>query len=335
MQLHNSQWGMMCPAETPVGKACGLVKNLALMVHITVGSAPDLILDRLKNLKLKEIEAPSNAEFGLFRDFSLNELHICTDYGRCRHPLFVVEKQRLLIKKRDITALENKESNWNDLLVKGFLEYIYAKEEENTLIAMTINDLHKKEETAMIAMTENDPEPVPFTHCEIHPSLIMGVFASIIPFPNRNQSIRNTYQSAMGKQAMGIYATNYQLRMDTGAYILCYPQKPLVTAKAMKNLPFEQLPAGTNAIVAIASYSGYNQGDSIIMNQSSIDRGLFRSLSFHTYKDEEKRMGTLVKESFGRLDRSNTMASTELGTALIFTASVNAGCLDVYRYSFL
>lgn len=135
-----------------------------------------------------------------------------------------------------------------------------------------------------------------FTHCEIHPSMILGVCASIIPFPDHNQSPRNTYQSAMGKQAMGIFATNYQQRLDTMANILFYPQKPMATTRAMEHLKFRELPAGQNAIVAILCYSGYNQEDSVIMNQSSIDRGLFRSLYYRTYSDKEKVIGGKVLE---------------------------------------
>ncbi|CAH1428945.1 unnamed protein product [Lactuca virosa] len=261
-QLHNSQWGMMCPAETPEGQACGLVKNLALMVYITVGSAASPILEFLEEWGTENLE-------------------------------------------KDIQNLQQRETpedgGWHDLVSNGFIEYIDTQEEETTMISMTINDL--------VSARENPGESYSdtYTHCEIHPSLILGVCASIIPFPDHNQSPRNTYQSAMGKQAMGIYVTNFQFRMDTLAYVLYYPQKPLVTTRAMEHLHFRELPAGINAIVAIACYSGYNQEDSVIMNQSSIDRGFFRSLFFRSYRDEEKKMGTLVKEDFCRPDRSNTL----------------------------
>ncbi|KAJ7556830.1 hypothetical protein O6H91_05G100400 [Diphasiastrum complanatum] len=341
-QLHNSHWGMMCPAETPEGQACGLVKNLALMAYITVGSAANPILVFLEEWSTENFEEISpavipqstkifvngcwvgihrdpehlvktlrqlrrqvdvNTEVGVVRDIRLKELRLYTDYGRCSRPLFIVEKQRLLIKKSHIQALQQKESpegGWFELVSKGFIEYVDTEEEETTMISMTISDLINARNNPNEAYSDT------YTHCEIHPSLILGVCGSIIPFPDHNQSPRNTYQSAMGKQAMGIYVTNYQLRMDTLAYVLYYPQKPLVTTRAMEHLHFRQLPAGINAVVAIACYSGYNQEDSVIMNQSSVDRGFFRSIFYRSYRDEEKKQGTLVKEEFERPNRENT-----------------------------
>lgn len=87
---------------------------------------------------------------------------------------------------------------------------------------------------------------------------------------------------------MGVYASNHFMRMDTLAHILYYPQKPLVCTKSMDLLHFKELPAGCNAVVAIACYTGYNQEDSIIMNKSSIDRGIFRSAFFRTYNDAKQ-----------------------------------------------
>lgn len=116
--------------------------------------------------------------------------------------------------------------------------------------------------------------------------MILGVCASCIPFPDHNQSPRNTYQSAMGKQAMGVYASNYTIRMDTLGHILYYPQKPLVETRAMELLNFKELPSGINSIVAIMCFTGYNQEDSIIFNQGAIDRGLFRSVFYRTYTEE-------------------------------------------------
>ena len=144
-----------------------------------------------------------------------------------------------------------------------------------------------------------------YTHCEIHPSMILGVCASIIPFPDHNQSPRNTYQSAMGKQAMGVYVSNFRQRMDTTAHVLSYPQRPLVTTKAMNYLKFKELPAGCNVVVAICCYSGYNQEDSLILNRSAIERGLFRSIFYRTYMDTEVRADTSLPRGNEELAMGN------------------------------
>ena len=213
-------------------------------------------------------------EISIVKDIRNREVRFSTEQGRVQRPLFIVDNNKLRLKKKDVNELMQKkdvEKNvFDDVLKGGFVEFLDVDEEEASMIAMNMSDMKNG-----FCHT--------YTHCEIHPSMILGVCASIIPFPDHNQSPRNTYQSAMGKQAIGVYSSNYDIRMDTLSYVLYYPQKPLVTTKALDFLHFKELPSGTNAIVAIACYTGYNQEDSIIMNQSALDRGFFRSTFYRTY----------------------------------------------------
>ncbi|KAI1455570.1 DNA-dependent RNA polymerase II beta subunit [Annulohypoxylon moriforme] len=378
-QLHNTHWGLVCPAETPEGQACGLVKNLSLMCSISVGTSTDPIVDYMitRNMEVLEEYEPMRypnatkiflngswigvhqdpktlvrdvqalrranqipAEVSLVRDIRDREFKIFSDAGRVMRPLFRVqqediheqgiEKGTLALTKPMIKRLEadvdlDPESEayfgWQGLVNEGVIEFLDAEEEETAMICMTPEDLDtyrmtklgyevsqdNGDEVNKRLKTKVNPSTHMYTHCEIHPSMLLGICASIIPFPDHNQSPRNTYQSAMGKQAMGFFLTNYNRRMDTMANILYYPQKPLGTTRSMEFLKFRELPAGQNAIVAIACYSGYNQEDSVIMNQSSIDRGLFRSLFFRSYSDCEKRVGINTVETFEKPFRSDTL----------------------------
>lgn len=179
----------------------------------------------------------------------------------------------------------------NNINSESMIEYIDTNETNNCMIAMNMKYLKNE-----IDNEELKPYNTQYTHCEIDPSLIQGVIASVIPFPDRNQSPRNTYQSAMSKQAMGVYATNYQSRMDTLAYVLDYPDTPLVKTKYSEIVHYDEMPSGMNCMVAICSYTGYNQEDSVILNQGAVDRGLFRSTFYRTYKDDEKKSQSNGKE---------------------------------------
>lgn len=315
-QLHNTLWGTICPAETPEGEAVGLVKNMALMSNISIGTRATPVLEFLEEWCMENLEevAPStiqnatkifvngswvgihqkpeelmsalktsrrkadtiSSEVSMIRDFSKREIRINTDAGRISRPLLIVKNNNLLVKKQHIDSLKEHNNNfgWEQLVANGVVEYIDTLEVEGAMIAMTPEDLRQDKENVYCST---------YTHCEIHPSMILGVCASIIPFPDHNQSPRNTYQSAMGKQALGLYTTNYQVRMDTLAHVLWYPQRPLVASRSADYLRYQELPSGINSVVAIASYTGYNQEDSVILKKSALERGFFRSSYYRTY----------------------------------------------------
>jgi DNA-directed RNA polymerase II subunit RPB2 len=280
---------------------------------ILLTKEPKMIVQNLRSLRRKSI---ISLYVSIVWNIYTNCIEIYTDSGRCARPLYILDNNTFRIKDKDTEFLEKKLISWKNLLCgslhiknileskdtkEGVIEYLDVQEENNCMIAIN-NDKLKKLNNKVIKYK--------YTHCEIHPSLQTGVLASIIPFSDHNQSPRNTYQSAMGKQAMGIYATNYRYRMDTLAHVLSYAQLPIVNNRMIKYLPSNNLPAGINAIVGIASYSGYNQEDSVIMNASAIQRGLFHSVFYRTYKSEERKSqsgGVQVQDIFTCPEEHNTI----------------------------
>ena len=253
-----------------------------------------------REFKLMKWRGIINIYTSVVFDYPSAEIRICNDAGRMMRPLLLVnpETNELYITRDMIQRVAAREIGWDDLLTHissecehsnapnahGVIEYIDPDEQAFSMIAMRPHHLYRNETDTV------NPYMFKYSHCEIHPSTIFGILASCIPFPEHNQAPRNTYQCAMGKQAIGIYVTNYHRRMDKTAYVLTYPHRPLVDTRLMQMIQLAEIPSGAPLIVAIMSYTGYNQEDSVLVNQGAIDRGMFSATIYHTEKDEDKKI---------------------------------------------
>jgi len=343
-KLHNTQWGYICPSETPEGHGVGVVKNMSSTAIVSIYSNPGIVRDYIATMKklvplsacsatekhlntrlfvngawlgiLKNKDAISvlealryakrcgriHVQTGIIWRAALREIWITTEAGRMIRPLFFANAIREIAA--DKTGLLSDHINglktWEEIMMwespakNHLVEYIDPGETESSYVAVWPADVLEHTDRS-------------YTHAEIHPSTILGTLASNIPFPDHNQSPRNSYQAAMGKQAMGMYALNYRERFDAMAHLLCYPQVPFVSPFMSKFYGAQEMPCGQNIIVAVATYTGYNQEDSVMINRASLDRGLFRSIFFRTYKDEErKNQSSGEEERFSNPDTTTT-----------------------------
>ncbi len=310
-QIHPSQIMFICPVETPEGAPVGITLNLAILTRISecfqsvivkeviedceniillndIDNVSDHVKIFLNGILMGKTLEPSKFinEIRTFREinklpYSVSigydktdcEINIYSDEGRLLRPLLTLENNKLKIK-------EKSGNNWDILLKNNFIKYIDTNEVSNAVIAFNSTELTKYK----------------CEYCEIAPAMMLGVMASIIPFPDHSQSPRNCYQSAMGKQAMSMYALSYLNRTDTATHVLSYPQRPIVNTKTAHMLGFNDMPSGINAIVAIACYTGFNQEDSIIINHSAIQRGLFWATTYRTHVVVEQKHGTYTNE---------------------------------------
>ncbi|AET41578.1 DNA-directed RNA polymerase III core subunit RET1 Ecym_8300 [Eremothecium cymbalariae DBVPG len=296
--LQPSQFGMLCTSDTPEGEACGLVKNLALMTHITTDDEEEPIKRLCYLLGVEDIglidSASLHDNYGVYLNGTIigtaryptkfvhqfrilrrtgkisefisiytnihqNAVHIVTDGGRICRPLIIVKNGKSMVASSHLKRLLDGKLQFDDFLKLGLVEYLDVNEENDSFIALYEKDIHEG-----------------ITHLEIEPFTVLGAVAGLIPYPHHNQSPRNTYQCAMGKQAIGAIAYNQFKRIDTLLYLMIYPQQPMVKTKTIELIDYDKLPAGQNATVAVMSYSGYDIEDALVLNKSSIDRGFGR-----------------------------------------------------------
>jgi len=307
--LHATHWGRICPNETPEGPNCGLVKNMSLMSAVSVASDEGDLLEYLKLVGLKKLEKRSGPKVRAYiylngnligihdngqelvdkvredrrRGYisrqvnvafypSTNEVQINCDGGRARRPLVIIKEGMPMLSDEMIEQIKNRDLNWNDLVERGIIEFLDAEEEEN----------------ALVAISEDEISP-DHTHFEIYNASILGIAASIVPFPEHNAAPRISYGAGMAKQALGFPAANYMWGVETREHLMHYPQVPLSYTKVLEAVKFNRRPAGQNFVVAILSYYGYNIEDALIINKGSIERGLGRTTFFRTYSTEERR----------------------------------------------
>jgi DNA-directed RNA polymerase subunit B len=322
--LHPTHWGRLCPNETPEGSNCGLVKNLALSACISVGVNPEKIKQILFSMGVMPVYEANETlkRFGakVFVDGNIvgyctspekltqefrerrrmgeistevniayfskvygerEEVYVNCDEGRVRRPLVIVEGGVPKLQPEHVEKVARGDITWEDLVKSGIIEYLDAEEEENAYIAINLEEL--------------TPE---YTHLEIATHVILGICASTIPYAEHNQSPRNSYQAAMAKQALGVFATNFPLRVDSRAHILHYPQTPLVETALMETMGYKLRPSGQNCVVAVLSFEGYNMEDALVFNKASIERGLGRSTFYRIYEAECRQYMGGLKDKF-------------------------------------
>ena len=323
--LHATHFGRICPSETPEGSNCGLVKNLALSGIISVNVPSEELVEKLFDLgtihffdakddlkkdgtrifvdgrligyhkdgielseSLRDLRRNSkiHPHIGVSfhksdeHDDATRRMYVNCNAGRVLRPLIIIKDGKALLTADLLDKISKKLLSWTDLLRMSVLELIDANEEENCYVALDDSDTKKH------------------THLEVFPPSILGAGASIIPYPEHNQSPRNTYESAMAKQSLGFSTPMMNTSTYVRQHLMLYPQVPAVNTKAMKLLGLEDRPAGQNCVVAVLPFDGYNIEDAIVLSQSSVDRGLGRTFFFRIYDAEAKQYPGGMRDSF-------------------------------------
>ena len=267
--------------------------------------------------------------------YTNNEINIYTDSGRLTRPIYYIDDKKISFNRSQfIEKLNENKISWNQIISglkekkdehfsiknnklyelnelydidstnpkkldeilnenKSIIDYVDTSEEESSLISIKIEDLKNNKY---------------YTHVEIHPSLLLGVLGNSIIYPEHNPFPRNSFSCGQSKQAVSVYHSNYQVRIDKMGVVLNYGQTPLIKSRYLEYINNEEQPYGVNAIVAIMSYTGYNVEDAILINAGSIARGMFRTTYYSMYetKEENSKM-TGIKSKFANIQKNNVI----------------------------
>ena len=344
-KLHNSQWGFVCPSESPDGSNVGIINHLTIIAKVSINIEERGIYEALidhkmiqlhniissdlndngkvflngtwvgvhkntpllfKIFKLLKLNSIINCFTSISLNTELNELYIFCDSGRIVRPVFVLKED---LTNELISGSTERMDNWSHL-IHGYMYTLNPdiSTQDNTYYKNELIELKKGKD--FMKKLEDYQSPIEYidplesnysfiakdyrsidkkySHCEIESSLILSAVTLNIPFPEHSQAPRNVFSSQQTKQAVGVYSSAYGTRFDTFGHILHYPQKSIVTTRYKKYTDVDKLPYGCNCIVAIASYTGYNQEDAVILNKSSVDRGMFQTVYFRSYQDSEE-----------------------------------------------
>jgi DNA-directed RNA polymerase II subunit RPB2 len=273
-------------------------------------------------------------------NYQHNEVYIYTDSGRLSRPVYYIEDKKFSFDRRGIKEmLESGKITWEQI-ISGFLEKsdenfktknnrIYDLNELYNNIGKDKTEIFNKlqrhksivdyvdtseEETALIAINVDDLQKNKwYTHLEIDPSLILGVMGNMIIYPENNPVTRNSFSCGQSKQAVSVYHTNYQMRIDKMGVILNYGQTPLIKSRYLEYVNNEEQPYGVNAIVAIMCYTGYNVEDAILINEGAVQRGIFRTTYFSSYetREESSKVTGMTNSKFANIEKNNVIGKKQ------------------------
>jgi len=222
----------------------------------------------------------------IYYDKRVEDIQINDNKGRLRRPLIVVKDGQPTLTEDNIKKLQKNEILFSDLIKQGVIEYLDAAEEENAFIAFSREELTKEH-----------------THLEITPLAMVGLCTSLVPYANFSPGARISIGSKNQKQALGMYAINFPIRIDMDVNILHYPQIPLVQSIMHEVSNYNKHPSGQNMVVAVMSYKVYNVDDAVILNKASIDRGLGRSTYYRPTIAEELRYSSGLTDEISIPDK--------------------------------